>query len=129
MGGRDLKKILFNALFAEWCEWSHEYPVHLNDLTLRDPDGAEVGRLDPEIDAIAQHFYKANTRKKSSPIEFKTGSITLMLELPLRIYHDVLLHLEEVELRGEASKRKGRDYPNEVSSVVLCYTLVVKRSD
>lgn len=88
IGARDLKQTIFVTLLPSWCSWSHDTPLHIDDVKLRfKRDWLEIApRLGQPIDqdAIRSHFFKVKkvAGGAAKPATFAAGSgIDLYLEL------------------------------------------------
>lgn len=108
IGVYDLKQVLFVALLPQISKWSQGYNLTPADVNLWQKNWVEIvpastlipGAMD--VDAIADEFFVAKRATKNMPKSdgktFKTGDITVQLELPLETYQAILNHIEEVSV-------------------------------
>jgi hypothetical protein len=86
IGVKSLKTIIFAALLPYFLKWSNEYPLSVDDVSLRHKNWLElVPPTDREdTDAIFPYFF---TEKKNGVKKFTAGTtLDLILALPYETY-------------------------------------------
>jgi hypothetical protein len=87
IGAEALKKTLYDALIPRWNSWTNNYPLHIDQITMRDKLWVILRPTVPDCDAIAKFFFK--TGKKGNPT-FRSGKTTILLHIPNEIFDDML---------------------------------------
>jgi hypothetical protein len=103
-----LKKTLYDALIPRWNRWTNNFPLHIDQITMRDKQWVILNPTVPDCDAVAKHFFK--TGKKGTRT-FKTGKTVIHLHVPNEIYDSMLQKKENDEWPPEtntARKTAGR---------------------
>jgi hypothetical protein len=95
IGARDLKQTAFITLHPKFATWSKDYPLTIDDVTLRSKNWVEIipkfSTRNEDVNAIKDHFYKPRGRAKT--ISFSAGSgIDVYLEIDYEIYQKILDH-------------------------------------
>jgi hypothetical protein len=101
-----LKKTLYNAVIPRWNRWTNNFPLHIDQITMRDKLWVILEPTVPDCDAIAKHFFK--TGKKGTQT-FKSGKAIIHFHIPNEIYDTVLEKKETDELeKNTGMKSAGR---------------------
>jgi len=87
IGAVALKKTLYDALIPRWNRWTNSFPLHIDQITMRDKMWVILNPTIPDCDVIAKYFFK--TGKKGNRT-FKSGKTTILLHIPNEIYDDML---------------------------------------
>jgi hypothetical protein len=103
IGAEALKKTLFDALIPRWNRWTNNYPLHIDQITMRDKLWVILSPTIPDCDAIAKYFFKAGKKGNRT---FKSGKTTILLHIPNEIYDDML---EKRETANEYSSEKNTE--------------------
>jgi hypothetical protein len=105
IGAVALKKTLYNAIIPRWNRWTNNFPLHIDQITMRDKLWVTLEPSVPDCDAIAKHFFK--TGKKGIQT-FKTGKAVVHFHVPNEIYDAVLEKKETDELEWSLEKNTLR---------------------
>ena len=81
IGATELKQLAFGALAPRWEDYSHGFPLRLEDVTLRNHHWAH---LTSEEDAIYIQFLKEG---KDGVKKFRTGKCIIWLEIPAKLFN------------------------------------------
>ena len=104
IGAVDLKRTLYNAVIPRWIKWTNNFPLHIDQITMRDKLWVILNPSVPDCDVIAKHFFK--TGKKGTQT-FKTGKAIIHFHIPNEIYDTVLDNLKSKTASGEWSREKN----------------------
>jgi hypothetical protein len=108
IGAVTLKRTLYNAVIPRWNRWANDFPLHIDQITMRDKHWVILEPRVPDSDVIAKHFYK--TGKKGTQT-FKSGKTIIHFHVPNEIYDAVLEKKETEEWpadKNTARKPAGR---------------------
>lgn len=103
IGAVALKRTLYNAIIPRWNRWTNDFPLHIDQITMRDKQWVILYPTDPDCDAIAKYFFK--TGKKGNRI-FKSGKTVIQFHIPNEIYDDML---EKRETNNEWPPEKNTE--------------------
>ena len=95
IGAVALKRMLYNAVIPRWNKWTNEYPLHIDQITMRDKLWVILNPTVPDCDAIAKHFFK--TGKKGNRV-FKNGKTVIHFHVPTEIY-DTMVEKRQIDER------------------------------
>ena len=98
-----MKKILFSAIIPRWNGWTDNYPLHIDQITMRDRLWIVVKPSIPDRDVIARHFFKAGKKRTQT---FKTGKTLIQFHVQNEVYDAMLEKKENDKLAVE--ERCGR---------------------
>lgn len=93
IGAVALKKTLYNALIPRWNRWTNDFPLHIDQITMRDKHWVILDPRVPDCDIIAKHFFKSG---KKGTQTFKSGKTTIHFHIPNEIYDAMLEKRETV---------------------------------
>lgn len=96
----NLKHILYHALLPNFLNWSKGFPLSIEECELRDKDWVQLVPRQPDIDAIAEHFFEAKPKSKVKVFSAKK-SADLSLCVRSEKYQEVLQHLANLEEGNE----------------------------
>lgn len=85
----------------KWHAWSHNYPLSLEDVVLRDHHWVILLPKNPNRDIIAANFFKPN---KKGTLIFWMGKCIINLHIPNDIYQVMLTQKEasaELEVEND----------------------------
>ncbi|KAF7349119.1 hypothetical protein MVEN_01434100 [Mycena venus] len=82
----EIKELAWNSLWPKWDVHTGGYNLDITQCTIYNKDWVEiVPNRTPDVKAIADCFYKPNTKAPNQPI-FKTGKYLVYLCIPWDIY-------------------------------------------
>lgn len=87
IGADALKKTLYDAVIPRWNRWSNNFPLHINQITMRDKFWVILKPNVPDRDVIARHFFKSG---KKGVQTFKSGKTVINFHIPNEIYYAML---------------------------------------
>lgn len=93
IGAVALKRSLYNAVIQHWNKWTDDYPLHIDQIVMRDKQWVILNPTDPDCDAIAKHFFK--TGKKGNRT-FKSGKTIIHFHVPNEIY-DAMIEKKDTQ--------------------------------
>jgi hypothetical protein len=99
IGAVDLKKTLYNAVIPRWNKWTNSFPLHIDQITMRDKLWVILEPSVPDCDVIAKHFFKSG--KKGSRTFKNGGKATIHFHVPNEIYDAMI------------DKRDTNEWPSE----------------
>ncbi|KAJ7726305.1 hypothetical protein DFH07DRAFT_758178 [Mycena maculata] len=85
IGADDLKRLCFDALLPVWNEFTSQFPLSIDDVTLRDDKWAVVVPRNPDVDAIAHKFFHAAKKPNGAP-QFRSKKLVMNIHIPNRIW-------------------------------------------
>jgi len=90
-----LKKTLYDAIIPRWNNWTNYFPLHIDQILMRDKLWVILEPSVPDHDAIAKHFFKPG--KKGTPT-FKSGKTLIHFHVLNEIYDAMLEKRDSDEL-------------------------------
>jgi hypothetical protein len=84
--------LAFLAIEPHWAQFSDNFPLSIDELTLRNTSWAN---LKGETDCIADNFFKPTG--KDHVVKFKKGACTIFLQIPFKIYKEATELMQERE--------------------------------
>ncbi|OBZ65147.1 hypothetical protein A0H81_14875 [Grifola frondosa] len=116
VGARELKTIAFNTIKDAWARFSDGFPLHEDDLILRDKGWAYITPKQPDRDVLEEEFWKKDAKGVKV---FQRGKGThIQLHMPNALWREYDVYatkLAAAEIERDAAY--GRQ-ENERSSVV-----------
>ncbi|KIL64085.1 hypothetical protein M378DRAFT_11669 [Amanita muscaria Koide BX008] len=107
IGVAALKQILYNAVIPRWNTWTNNFPLHIDEVIMRDKLWVELRPNNPDCDVIAKHFFKTGRKGMKT---FKTGKTVVYFHVPNEIYDTMVEMREADELAAERkAKQRSRD--------------------
>ena len=104
IGAVALKRMLYNAVIPRWNKWTNDYPLHIDQITMRDKLWVILNPTVPDCDAIARHFFK--TGKKGNRV-FKSGKTVIHFHVPTDIY-DIMVEKRQIDERPPEKNTETR---------------------
>ncbi|KAM6489625.1 hypothetical protein JOM56_014947 [Amanita muscaria] len=115
IGVAALKRILYNAVIPRWNTWTNNFPLHIDEVIMRDKLWVELRPNNPDCDVIAKHFFKTGRKGMKT---FKTGKTVIYFHVPNEIYDTMVEMREADELAAERkAKQRSRDNPPSPSPI------------
>jgi hypothetical protein len=87
IGAVALKQTLYDAVIPQWNTWSKDFPLHIDQIIMRDKLWVILSPTVPDCDVIAKHFFKIG---KNGQRKFKEGKIIIHFHVPNEIYEAML---------------------------------------
>src|SRR6266478_2763968 len=128
IGAIELKKQLYNAVIPKWHEWTNNYPLSPEDVTMRNNNWVRLVPRNPDRDVISDQFFK---RGKKGAVVFKGGKCIINLHVPNHIYSVVVARKEADESdinEFEESEGKAAVINHAVADFMVCL-LIEKKKD
>ncbi|KAF9062400.1 hypothetical protein BDP27DRAFT_1483240, partial [Rhodocollybia butyracea] len=99
IGAHALKTFAFSVVLPLWNEWSHGYPLSINDLSLKDKNFEEISPPlnSPDVDCIQTHFF-IPPKKANAPPTLKKDKVLVLLH----ILNKLLGQVEFEKINGSA---------------------------
>ena len=98
IGAVALKRTLYNAVIPRWNRWTNNFPLHINEITMRDKLWVTLEPSVPDCDVIARHFFKAG---KKGTQTFKSSKTIVHFHIPNEIYDAMLKNKDANEWPAE----------------------------
>ena len=95
-----LKHILYYALLPQFLHWSKGFPLSIKECELHDKNWVQLIPQQPDIDAIAEQFFEAKSKRKVKVFAAKKGA-DLSLCIKNEKYQEILQHLIDLDEAGE----------------------------
>ncbi|KAF8808594.1 hypothetical protein BYT27DRAFT_7222856 [Phlegmacium glaucopus] len=92
IGAAEWKRTLYDATIHRWKRWTNNFPLHIDEIIMRDKLWVILKPNIPDCDVIARHFFKAG--KKGTQI-FKSGKTIIHFHIPNEIYDAMLEKRDE----------------------------------
>ena len=87
VGAVELKKQLYDAVIPKWYDWTNNYPLSPEDVTMRNNNWVRLVPRNPDRDIISDQFFKRG--KKG--VAFKGGKCIINLHVPNHIYSGIIV--------------------------------------
>jgi hypothetical protein len=97
VGADTLKIILYNAIIPKWNAWTNYFPLHIDQIIMRDKLWVILEPTAPDRDAISKHFFKPGKKGQI----FKTGKTLIHFHIPNKVYAAMLTKQADDELEAE----------------------------
>ncbi|KAF9072311.1 hypothetical protein BDP27DRAFT_1418217 [Rhodocollybia butyracea] len=90
IGAHALKTFAFSVVLPLWNEWSHGYPLSIDDLSLKDKNFEEISPPlnSPDVDCIQTHFF-IPPKKANAPPTLKKDKVLVLLHIPNKLLGQV----------------------------------------
>ena len=113
IGADALKRTLYDAVIPRWNRWTNNFPLCIDQITMRDRLWVILKPNVPDRDVIARNFFKVG---KKGAQTFKGGKAIIHFHVPNEIYTEMLEKREKDELAAEKRGRKESARDEIVSS-------------
>ncbi|KAJ7835606.1 hypothetical protein B0H13DRAFT_2369254 [Mycena leptocephala] len=110
IGAGEIKDLAWDSLWPKWVAHTGGYELDITQCTIHNKDWIEIVPIrTPDVNAIADRFYKPNTKAPNQPI-FKTGKYLVYLCIPWDIYSSWLAY--DTEKQAAQYDNKEDDVEN-----------------
>jgi hypothetical protein len=110
IGAGEIKELAWDSLWPKWVAHTGGYELDITQCTIHNKDWIEIVPIrTPDVNAIADRFYKPNTKAPNQPI-FKTGKYLVYLCIPWDIYSSWLAY--DTEKQAAQYDNKEDDVEN-----------------
>jgi hypothetical protein len=122
IGAGEIKIMAWDILGPKWAAHTDGYDLNVDDCTIHNKDWVEiVANRSPDVNAIADRFYKPNPKSPNEPI-FKTGKFLVNFCIPWAIYSAFLDHDAERQAQSYDNTENGRSIESEDEDSVISFT-------
>lgn len=90
IGAVELKKYLFAAILPNWSNYTHGFPLRIEDVTMRDKNWVCIKPENPDQGVIAEEFSKPG---KGGVLVFKAVRCVVHLHVPNKVRGQEDLHI------------------------------------
>jgi hypothetical protein len=101
----ELKKLLYDAVIPKWHEWTNNYPLTLEDVTMRNNNWVRLIPRNPDCDVISDQFFK---RGEKGAVVFKAGKCIVNLHVPNHVYSVLVARKKDNESDIDEFEEEGK---------------------
>ncbi|KAJ7853399.1 hypothetical protein B0H13DRAFT_1904126 [Mycena leptocephala] len=132
IGAGEIKIMAWNILGPKWAAHTDGYDLNVDDCTIHNKDWVEIVAIrSPDVNAIADRFYKPNPKSPNEPI-FKTAKFLVNFCIPWAIYSAFLDRDTEQQEQSQSydntENSRSIESEDEDSIVVVTRTSVPGRN-
>ncbi|KAK7014616.1 hypothetical protein R3P38DRAFT_2787454 [Favolaschia claudopus] len=104
VGALDILNLAWTRLSPKWVTHTNNFPLSSTDCQLFTKDWVEIVPRTPDVNVIADRFYKPNAKSPHQP-HFKTAKMLINLCIPFDIYQ----RWEEYDAQQQINQLSDRD--------------------
>jgi hypothetical protein len=133
IGAGEIKIMAWNILGPKWAAHTDGYDLNVDDCTIHNKDWVEIVAIrSPDVNAIADRFYKPNPKSPNEPI-FKTAKFLVNFCIPWAIYSAFLDRDTEQQEQSQSydntENSRSIESEDEDSVIFLHFLLHIHLSD